>query len=311
MLVSAATVAATTYAPLAAPSTVVATPFSTTQINLSWRDNATNETGYRVSRRQTSGTTWSVVANIAANVTSYQDTGLTPATGYAYVVTAIRAPQVVIPIDFVGPPDPAPPGTELVSAPEVAATTYAATAAPTNHTATAISATQINLRWTDAATNETGYRIERRLTSGTAWTVLANLAANVTSYNDTGLAASTGYSYRVSAIAPGGALVSASQVTVATFAPTAAPTNLTATVVSATQINLNWSDVATNESGYRILRRQNSGTAWTVVASLSANYTSYQNTGLVAATGYTFVVSAVAPGGSLVNSSGVAATTLR
>ena len=161
------------------------------------------------------------------------------------------------------------------------------------------------------ATNETGYRIQRRLTTGTAWTILANLAANATSYRDTGLATSTGYTYLVSAIAPGGALVSAAQVATATFATTSAPTNFTATAVSATQINLSWSDVATNETGYRILRRQNSGTAWTVVALLPANYTSYRHTGLVAATGYTFIVSAVAPGGTLVNSSSVGATTLR
>ena len=292
-LVSATPIAVTTYALTAAPTSFTATAFSASQVNLSWRDAATNETGYRIERRLTSGTTLSLVANLPANAASYQNTGLTAATGYTYVVSAIA------------------PGGALASSAPVVVTTYALTAAPTTVVATPFSSNQINLTWRDMATNETGYRIQRRLTTGTAWTILANLAANATSYRDTGLATSTGYTYLVSAIAPGGALVSAAQVATATFATTSAPTNFTATAVSATQINLSWSDVATNETGYRILRRQNSGTAWTVVALLPANYTSYRHTGLVAATGYTFIVSAVAPGGTLVNSSSVGATTLR
>jgi hypothetical protein len=50
----------------------------------------------------------------------------------------------------------------------VAATTFGETAVPTGVTATAFSSTQINLSWTDEATNETGYRIQRRLTSDTS-----------------------------------------------------------------------------------------------------------------------------------------------
>jgi hypothetical protein len=54
------------------------------------------------------------------------------------------------------------------------------------------SSTQINLSWTDAATNETGYRIERRLTSDTV-TISAEsggriLPPTATSYQNTGLA---------------------------------------------------------------------------------------------------------------------------
>jgi hypothetical protein len=95
-----------------------------------------------------------------------------------------------------------------VTGPEVAATTFGPTSAPSGLTVTPISSTQINLSWTDTATNETGYRISRRLTAGTVWTDLTTLAANATNYNNTGLTAATGYTYRVSAIVPGGALVS-------------------------------------------------------------------------------------------------------
>ena len=110
------------------------------------------------------------------------------------------------------------PGGDLVSAAPVAATTFAPTAAPTGVITTVISATQINLSWTDAATNETGYKVSRRLTTGTAWTDLATLPANMTTYNNTGLTAGTGYTYKVSAVAPGGALVNSSEFATTTAA---------------------------------------------------------------------------------------------
>jgi hypothetical protein len=87
----------------------------------------------------------------------------------------------------------------------------ALTDAPSGVTATPYSATQINLNWTDVATNEIGYRVSRRLTSGTTWLDLATLPANTNTYSNTGLTPSTGYTYRVSAILPGDTLASAAE----------------------------------------------------------------------------------------------------
>ena len=69
-------------------------------------------------------------------------------------------------------------------------------AAPTNLTATAASSSQINLGWTDNASNESNYKVERSL-DGVSFTVVADLPANTTSYSSTGLAASTQYFYQV------------------------------------------------------------------------------------------------------------------
>ena len=65
-------------------------------------------------------------------------------------------------------------------------------------TATLASPTQINLLWNDNCTNEDGYRIERSV-SGGAYSQIAELGPNVTSYQNIGLTASTSYSYRVRA----------------------------------------------------------------------------------------------------------------
>ncbi|MFZ5495361.1 MAG: sugar-binding protein [Verrucomicrobiota bacterium] len=71
-------------------------------------------------------------------------------------------------------------------------------AAPSGLTATTISSSQINLAWTDNANNETGVKVERK-TGAAAYAQIALTGANATSYNNTGLSASTTYDYRVRA----------------------------------------------------------------------------------------------------------------
>ena len=70
-------------------------------------------------------------------------------------------------------------------------------ATPTNLTATAASQTQINLSWTDNSSDETNFRVERSPNGTSGWTEIATVAANTTTYNDTGLTCGTPYYYRV------------------------------------------------------------------------------------------------------------------
>ena len=84
---------------------------------------------------------------------------------------------------FTPPPPPSPP------------------ADPTGLAATANGATAIDLTWTDNASNETAYQVERSTTGiGGPFSLLATLAANVSGYSDLGLTASTEYCYRVRAV---------------------------------------------------------------------------------------------------------------
>jgi hypothetical protein len=76
--------------------------------------------------------------------------------------------------------------------------------APTNLSATAVSSSRIDLTWDDNSGSETNYIVERSLTGTGSWSQVASLAANVTSYSDTGLNASTTYFYRVHATNSGG-----------------------------------------------------------------------------------------------------------
>ena len=58
---------------------------STTKINLSWTDNSTNETGFKIERKTGTGS-YAVLVTTAANNTTYTDVGLIPSTTYIYRV---------------------------------------------------------------------------------------------------------------------------------------------------------------------------------------------------------------------------------
>ena len=129
---------------------------------------------------------------------------------------------------------------------------------PSALTATAISTSQINLAWTDNSTNEDGFLIERATDNGGSpgtWAQVATVGANVTTYNDTGLSINTTYWYRVRAYNSGGDSDYTTPASATTLPlPPLAPTNLTATTVSTSQINLAWTDNSDNEDGFYIER---------------------------------------------------------
>ncbi|HEY5806578.1 MAG TPA: PQQ-dependent sugar dehydrogenase, partial [Povalibacter sp.] len=143
--------------------------------------DAVGVSGYRIFRN---GST-TPLATVAA--TSYSDTGLTASTAYTYTVRAFDAVGNESSASGAGSATTltAPPGADTTP-PTV----------PGTPSATAVSSTRIDLTWTAStdAVGVTGYRIFR---NGSA-TPLATVTT--TNYSDTGLAASTTYSYTVRAI---------------------------------------------------------------------------------------------------------------
>lgn len=75
----------TTTAVPVTPSNLIGTVASSTQINLSWTDNSTNETGFKVERK-TGTSTYAVVGTTGTDINTFNDTGLTPSTTYTYRV---------------------------------------------------------------------------------------------------------------------------------------------------------------------------------------------------------------------------------
>jgi M6 family metalloprotease-like protein len=67
------------------PTNLTASPASSTQIDLSWTDTSSVETGFKI-ERSLNGTAWTPIMTTTANVTTYANTGLTCNTTYYYRV---------------------------------------------------------------------------------------------------------------------------------------------------------------------------------------------------------------------------------
>ena len=164
-----------------APSGLSVSIVSESELSLSWTDNSSTETAFSIERSLDGSTGWTVVQTTAANVTSWNDTGLSASTSYYYRVRAYDG--------------------STYSAYTSTANAKTAPAVPTGFSATAdpADAAQIDLAWTDASSDETGFRIERSLNGTSGWTLVTTTAAGATSYTDTGLTAETTYYYRIRA----------------------------------------------------------------------------------------------------------------
>jgi len=184
--------------------------------------------------------------------------------------------------------------------------------APGGLTATASSSSQIDLAWTDNSDNETGFKIERS-NDGINFIQIATVGANILSYSNTGLSSSTPYYYRVRAYNAGGNSDFSNTASATTFTPPSpppAPSGLTATAVSASQINLTWTDNSDNEDGFRIERKKGSGGIWSQITTVGAGVTAYSNTGLSRRTTYYYRVRAYNSGGNSNYSNQATAKTL-
>ena len=74
----------------AAPANLSATSVSSSQINLSWTDQSTNETGFQIERKTGAGGTYALIMTTTANATAYSDTGRVEGTLYFYRVRAVN-----------------------------------------------------------------------------------------------------------------------------------------------------------------------------------------------------------------------------
>ena len=125
-----ATACATTMAPPppptpSAPSNAQDVTVSYDRIDVAWRDNSANETGFQIHRAQADGA-FTLVASTGAGATMLADTGLSPSTQYCHKIRAFATAGTTTSYsDFSNtscattsapPPPPPPPGLHLVTA---------------------------------------------------------------------------------------------------------------------------------------------------------------------------------------------------
>jgi len=229
--------------PPATPTGLSAVSISHDQIQLSWIDQALDETGYRV-ERSVNGIDFTQITSLASDSVNHTDTGLTPNTTYWYRIYAVNGAGSS---DFSNvdsattlPPPPPP-------------------AAPTGLTATPTSDSSITLSWSDNAIDETEYRVHRSPTESGIWTTIATLPMDSTGYGDNGLSPSTDYSYQVAAINAWGesvsSIVSATTLAAPAFADTLAAQDI---AVSGT-VSGTYTSTHSPDGLFQIITEQESG----------------------------------------------------
>lgn len=216
-------------------------------VRLSWKDNSTDEEGFRIERGTSDQGPWNVVTSLQfPNATSYIDFN-----------SAVEQPLCYRVIAFKG---------QTQSASNVDCTLRPA--APTNLTTTAVSAQAVDLRWTDNSLHEEGFDVQRSEAEDGVFTSVGTTGIDVTTFRDATVSADKTYWYRVWVMREGVRTGSTNTVKAITIsAPPLAPSALSATPLGSTDISVFWTDNSANEEAFRVERSENGGVSWVAAAT--------------------------------------------
>lgn len=282
--------------PPGAPTGLNATARSTSEIDLVWTNPIATLTDDYVYEYSTGCGALLNTYNLGSVTTQYFATSLAPATTYCFTVAAATS----------GGTGPASVSSWGTTAP----------LAPTGMTVMGVTTSSVWLNWTNPAGNISWTYVNRFPWTGTSCGPLAytyNLTGVYSSYVVTSLAPSTTYCF-ISAASVSedaetvgytgalfGAYSSYVETTTLNGVP-AAPTNVTATAVSESQINVSWTNPTGNLTNiflkeYRGFFCSGNGSVYITTYSWGYPLTNFTVTGLLSATAYAFTVAAETNGG--------------
>ena len=318
--------------PPAAATNLAATTVSSDAIDLAWNDASTTEDGFRVERSD--GGSWSVVATLAANATSHSDNGLAASTLYSYRIVAFNAAGDSAPSNIANATTDAPPA--FVVAYAQSEVTAAGTAAGGLNATRVVDGQIETITeresggpkrsrtsyaehyWTfaiqggaavtvlaEASTSDESFEFAYSL-DGSPYASLFEVSGAQSAYAAALPPTSSGtLSIRVvdADRTPGNIgldRVSVDRLVVRTdFVggdPPPAPASVSATVQSASEVRVDWSDPTPDELGYEI-ERSTAGADWARLGSTGANRVEWIDGDALPATSYTYRVRTISTTG--------------
>jgi hypothetical protein len=255
-------------------SGVAVTAPNSASIQLTWTDNASDETVYYVERRLSSEATLTRIAEIAANSNAYQNVlPVCRADTFYYRVQAYRATDAIL--------------SAYSNIATVTISSCPAPLAPSNMTATSERDHIIRILWTDNSNDETAFFYEESKNNG-PWDYVLQTSAN--GFGASFLAKDCGvnYSYRVRAYRSTDNTYSAYSNVASITIVCPPPTALTVQD-NGTSMRLDWVDNMTRETGYRIERRLLDG-EWIEIGTVGQSVTTYTDTTAICSSGVAYRV---------------------
>lgn len=220
-----------------APSDLYAEAFSESEISLTWKDNAVNETNYEVWRKRGSSGNWKKLSVLKKNTTNFTDEDLDENTQYYYKVRAVNTSN-----------------NKYTDYSNEASARTIELENPDGLHFEKVSDTRITLRWNDNSDNEDGFLIERRTKSSDPWEEIGSSGKNSESFSVKNLKAKTTYYFRVKAyINKYNRIAVSEEIQVNTGTPEP-PSDLVLKVLSPYEIRLRWDDNSDDETGFIIER---------------------------------------------------------
>ena len=243
----------------------------TGKITLSWKD-VSGESKYEVYRATSEKGTYSRIATLNANTTSYTNSGLSAAKTYYYKIRAYRTVN----------------GANVYSS--FGSVKYGTTAPSVPAITSAAGGTgKITVKW-KAVTGASGYALYMATSASGTYSKVAALGSSTLSYTKTGLSAAKNYYFKVRAYRTSGGANVYSGYSSAVSGGTATATPQISAVTGGTgKVTLTWKDVS-GESKYQVYRATSEKGTYSRIATLNANTKSYTNTGLSAAKTYYYKV---------------------
>jgi hypothetical protein len=262
------------------PTALGAVPATATSVNLTWTNNANNQTGFHLDRATDAAFTQNLITQtLPATPFSFTDTaaGLAPGSTFYYRLRAFNNA-----------------GDSANSSP-ASVTIPLAPAKPTNAVVTDVSTTDIDLSWTDNAGINAQYYAILREVGNTGFIDYIHLPPLHTTppstytWSDTGLTPRTYYEYHIEAVNTSGHndFVGTNAVTL-----TSPPTGLTTTGGPGV-INLSWTAPPLGTQSYNVYRSTTPGGEGTTPLVTGLTTTTYADTSVAVGVTYYYTVTSV------------------
>ena len=283
---------------LGSPVNLSVTAVDPFNVIMTWEEGSTGEAGFAIEMKTGTGA-WQYLDSMVANSLFVNPSNLiSPLGSYSFRVRAFKGSP---------PTTPDSPSGANVSAYSNIATV---TAGAYPLTATKVTGKPVvNLSWPNVL-NQTGYQIIAKLAADTSYTIVGEVAANVTTYQVQApdINPDTSYSFVVRPFAGSSStgimgMSAAADVTIDPYA-------LTATAVPGqTAVNLSWADLQ-NETAYGIYYLAPGASNYALLDQVTANVTSYQATApqIEPTKSYSFIVQPYNANGAICESSVASAT---